>query len=45
MERDAAISTLLDLNDSILDQGDGYWIKIEAQSIAVSERRTASVIR
>jgi len=30
MERDAAIDTLLDLNGSILDQGNGYWIKLEA---------------
>lgn len=27
--RDAGISTLLDLHDQIIDQGDGYWIKIE----------------
>lgn len=28
--RDAGISTLLDLHDQIIDQGDGYWIKIGA---------------
>lgn len=26
----SAISTLIDLHDQIIDQGDGYWIKIEA---------------
>jgi len=28
MSRDAGLDTLLDLDGSILDQGDGYWIKI-----------------
>lgn len=27
---DKDVETLLDLNGSIFDQGDGYWIKIEA---------------
>lgn len=27
---ESAISTLLELHGSILDQGDGYWIKIDA---------------
>jgi hypothetical protein len=27
---DPGISTLLDLHHQVLDQGDGYWIKIEA---------------
>ena len=27
---DAGIATLLDLHGQVLDQGDGYWIKIEA---------------
>lgn len=28
--RDKDVETLLDLNGSIFDQGNGYWIKIEA---------------
>lgn len=28
------VRNLLDLHDSILDQGDGYWIKIEAWAVA-----------
>jgi len=31
MSRDAGLDTLLDLDESILDQGDGYWIKIEVK--------------
>lgn len=31
MSRDAGLDTLLDLDGSILDQGDGYWIKIEVK--------------
>lgn len=27
---DAGIATLIDLHDQIIDQGNGYWIKIEA---------------
>lgn len=30
MRRDPGIETLLDLNDQIIDQGNGYWLKIEA---------------
>lgn len=30
MRDDLGLETLLDLNDSIIDQGNGYWIKIEA---------------
>lgn len=37
MEHDPAIDTLLDLHDSILDQGDGYWIKIEAWRVNTSD--------
>jgi len=37
MERDAAIDTLLELNGSIFDQGGGYWIKLEAWRVAVSQ--------
>ena len=33
---DPGISTLLDLNGQLLDQGDGYWIKIEAWLVEVS---------
>jgi len=38
MQRDTAIDTLLDLHDSILDQCNGYWIKIEAWQVKVSEQ-------
>lgn len=37
MKRDTAIDTLLDLNGSIFDQGNGYWIKIDAWQTEVSE--------
>jgi hypothetical protein len=37
MRRDAAIDTLLDLHGSILDQGGGYWIKLEAWQVDVSD--------
>jgi hypothetical protein len=30
MHGDPVIDTLLDLHDSVLDQGDGYWIRTEA---------------
>lgn len=36
MSRDPALDTLLDLHGSILDQGGGYWIKIEAWRVADS---------
>jgi len=36
MKRDTAVDTLLDLNGSIFDQGDGYWIKLEAWKADVS---------
>lgn len=36
MREDHGITTLLDLHDQILDQGDGYWIKIEAWVVVVS---------
>jgi hypothetical protein len=36
MKGDPAIDTLLDLHGSILDQGGGYWIKIEAWTVEVS---------
>jgi hypothetical protein len=34
MRDDPGIETLLDLHDQIIDQGDGYWIKIEAWKAA-----------
>lgn len=37
MKRDPAIDSLLDLHGSILDQGDGYWIKIDAWLVDVSK--------
>ncbi len=37
MKSAPAIDILLDLHGSILDQGGGYWIKIDAWSVAVSE--------
>lgn len=38
MKRDAAIDTLLDLHGSILDQENGYWIKLEAWRVEASDR-------
>jgi hypothetical protein len=29
--------TLLDLHDQIIDQEDGYWLKIEAWEVALSK--------
>ena len=37
MREDLGITTLIDLHDQILDQGDGYWIKIEAWIVPVSK--------
>ena len=31
MQDDLGLETLLDLDGSIIDQGNGYWIKIEAR--------------
>ena len=36
MREDQVIETLLDLHDQIIDQGDGYWVKIEAWVVGVS---------
>lgn len=36
MKRDAGIATLLDLHGSIIDQGNGYWTKIEAWKVDCS---------
>jgi hypothetical protein len=30
MRKDPGIETLIDLHDQIIDQGGGYWVKIEA---------------
>lgn len=35
---DAGIETLLDLHDSVLDQGKGYWVKLEAWRVEVSKQ-------
>jgi hypothetical protein len=37
MREDPGIETLIDLHDQIIDQNGGYWIKIEAWRVAVSE--------
>lgn len=31
MGRDAGLDTLLDLHECIIDQGDGYWVSIQAR--------------
>jgi Family of unknown function (DUF6516) len=33
---DSGLANLLELNDSVLDQGDGYWIKTVAWQVAPS---------
>lgn len=33
MSPSPGLSTLLDLDGSILDQGDGYWVKIDAHTV------------
>lgn len=38
LTRDTAIDALLDLHGSIIDQGGGYWIKLEAWKVDVSLR-------
>lgn len=35
--RKGGISTLLDLHHEVIDQGDGYWVKIEAWEVAMSD--------
>ena len=35
--RNRGVITLLDLHQEVIDQGDGYWVKIEAWEVAVSE--------
>lgn len=36
MSEDYGITTLIDLHDQIIDQGGGYWIKIEARLVDAS---------
>jgi hypothetical protein len=36
MREDHGIATLIDLHDQIIDQGGGYWIKIEAWVVDAS---------
>ncbi len=36
MREDPGIETLLDLHDQIIDQGNGYWVKIEAWRVAAT---------
>jgi hypothetical protein len=37
MHEDPGICTLIDLNGQIIDQGEGYWIKIDAWMIEASQ--------
>jgi hypothetical protein len=37
MREDPGISTLVELHDQIIDQGNGYWIKIEAWRVPVTQ--------
>jgi len=34
MPRDTGLDTLLDLDGTIIDQGSGYWVKIEVRMLA-----------
>jgi len=36
MTRDTGIDTLLELHNQVIDQGNGYWIKLEAWRVQVS---------
>lgn len=36
MDKDPGIETLLDLHDQVIDQGKGYWLKIEAWRVSVT---------
>ncbi|MES2164983.1 MAG: DUF6516 family protein [Pseudomonadota bacterium] len=38
MKSDPVIDTLLELDGSVLDQGKGYWIKIEAKRVDISDK-------
>ncbi len=33
MAKDGGLDTLLDLDGQIIDQGDGYWVKIEVRKL------------
>lgn len=37
LPKNPGITTLIELHGQIIDQGDGYWIKIEAWQVAVTE--------
>lgn len=37
MRRDYGLETLLDLDGQVIDQGGGYWIKIDARAATVSD--------
>ncbi|MDN5937458.1 MAG: DUF6516 family protein [Salinisphaera sp.] len=37
MRDELGLETLLDLNGSIIDQGDGYWVKLEAWRVEVTD--------
>ncbi len=37
MREDPGIRTLIDLHGQIIDQGEGYWIKIEAWRVEASQ--------
>ncbi len=39
MARDEGLDTLLDLDGYIADQGDGYWIKVDAVIVEVTAGR------
>ena len=36
VREDSGIATLLELHDQIIDQGNGYWIRIEAWRVVVT---------
>jgi len=37
MREDPGIATLVELHDQIIDQGNGYWIKIEAWRVVATQ--------
>lgn len=37
MREDPGIAVLLDLHEQIIDQGNGYWIKIEAWQVEITQ--------
>ncbi len=37
MSRDYGLETLLDLDGQVIDQGGGYWIKIDARVATISD--------